>query len=613
MNFVKTGKKISYALRHNPEKYGLILDKEGFVKIEDLLFGLEKGENIKLTLDDIKNIMDNTDKIRYEIVGEKIRATYGHSKVKVIKNKIVPPKFLYHGTSHKAYEKIKEEGIKPMNRQFVHLSEDIETAIKVGKRRDKNPVIIKIDAQKAYEEGVNFYEGNDTTYISEMIIPCYFFNVKIEEEPRYYYLFAGVNGAGKTTFYNEQISDKDNYGPRINTDEIVVEIGNPRNSVDQIRATRIAIDRRNKYMRSGITFHQETTLTGKTILKAIEKAKKFGYKVVVYYFGLNSPELAKERVAIRVSKGGHHIDDDVVERRYVESLKNLKKIHNSCDELVIYDNSFESYKKCLVKRKEEVVWHREFIDYATWLKKTGIFYKNDLLSWILAEQKVRLNNRIYEYSQIDFSYNSNKMEGGRLNYLTVSDIFESGKLLPQENVVRMEDLIECNNHFYGFDFILKTLNQELTEKLIKRVHYILKSATKYSFEEIFNLGGYKIIENRVGYLSTTPAKYVADEMEELIRKYNLMENKKLEDIIEFHYRFEKIHPFTDGNGRVGRLIMFRECLKNKIVPFILEEEQYDGYFKGLREYEKDKSILIKVCMEAQEKYRKIMKSLDIDC
>ena len=169
MNDLNLGKTISYALRHNPNKYHLNPDNEGYVPIDDLIDGLKSVEGVTISIDDIHRIMDNSNKKRYEIVGNFIRATYGHSKVHVDKEKVEPPNTLYHGTTHRAYKSIKTEGLKPMDRQFVHLSEDIETAKQVGKRRESNPVILKIDSGQAYKDGIAFYRGNDITWLSDSI------------------------------------------------------------------------------------------------------------------------------------------------------------------------------------------------------------------------------------------------------------------------------------------------------------------------------------------------------------------------------------------------------------------------------------------------------------
>ena len=176
MNNLKIGKTISYALRHNPGKYSLTPDKEGYVKVSDLIDGLYSVDNIKIDLSDIERIIKNSDKKRYEINDGKIRATYGHSTVSIEKEKVKPPEVLYHGTTHKAYKSIQAVGLRSMERQFVHLSEDIKTAEIVGKRRESNPVILKIDSRRAHENGVGFYRGNDTTWLSDEI-PAEYINL----------------------------------------------------------------------------------------------------------------------------------------------------------------------------------------------------------------------------------------------------------------------------------------------------------------------------------------------------------------------------------------------------------------------------------------------------
>lgn len=173
MNDVKLGKTISYALRHHPEEFGLELDDEGWVDVDKLLLALEQQWG-KLTLDDIYDVMNHSDKKRYEIKGEKIRAFYGHSfQKKIKKNPVKPPQFLYHGTARRFVDSIMKDGLLPMQRQYVHLSEDIETATRVGGRHDAHPVILKINAQQAYNDGVLFYEANDQVWLSEIIIPQY--------------------------------------------------------------------------------------------------------------------------------------------------------------------------------------------------------------------------------------------------------------------------------------------------------------------------------------------------------------------------------------------------------------------------------------------------------
>ncbi len=165
MDDVSVGKTISYALRHNPSKYHLELDAEGFVRVEELFKGLKEVDGLDVCLEDLERIMANSDKKRYEVRDGFVRAMYGHSKVHVVKEAVMPPDVLYHGTTNDAYLKICESGIQPMERQFVHLSQDVKTACVVGKRRCKDPVILRIDAKRAFEDGVLFYHGNDTTWL----------------------------------------------------------------------------------------------------------------------------------------------------------------------------------------------------------------------------------------------------------------------------------------------------------------------------------------------------------------------------------------------------------------------------------------------------------------
>ena len=185
-----------------------------------------------------------------------------------------------------------------------------------------------------------------------------------------FYLFAGVNGAGKSTLYNSESLNNDIKNTiRINTDEIVREIGDWKNNSDQLKAAKIAINLRNECFLYGKSFNEETTLTGKTILKTIERAKELGYELQLFYVGVSSTEIAKERIKSRVEKGGHHIENDIVEKRYYESLKNLKEILLKFDKVYLYDNS-KKYKnifsfsnnKILFKENKSISWAKEAIE-----------------------------------------------------------------------------------------------------------------------------------------------------------------------------------------------------------------------------------------------------------
>ena len=184
-----------------------------------------------------------------------------------------------------------------------------------------------------------------------------------------FYLFAGVNGAGKSTLYNLAIINKNiKNSIRINTDEIVKEIGDWKNNSDQIKAAKITINLRNDCFINGKSFNEETTLTGKTILKTIDRAKELGYELQLFYIGVSSPEIAKARIKNRVEKGGHNIENNIVEKRYYESLKNLKDVISKFDKVQLYDNSnkyieFFSFEdnKILFKTKD-IIWASEAIN-----------------------------------------------------------------------------------------------------------------------------------------------------------------------------------------------------------------------------------------------------------
>ena len=183
------------------------------------------------------------------------------------------------------------------------------------------------------------------------------------------YIFAGVNGAGKSTLYNsENLDNEIKYSTRINTDEIVRKIGDWKNNSDQIKAAKIAINLRNDCLKDGKSFNEETTLTGKTILKTIDKAKELGYELQLFYIGVNNPEIAKERIRNRVEKGGHNIADEIVEKRYYESLKNLKQVITKFDEVYLYDNSikykhiFSFINNKILYKDKNVNWSKDAIE-----------------------------------------------------------------------------------------------------------------------------------------------------------------------------------------------------------------------------------------------------------
>ena len=223
---------------------------------------------------------------------------------------------------------------------------------------------------------------------------------------------------------------------------------------------------------------------------------------------------------------------------------------------------------------------------------------------ILKEQKVSgYSGGIYHKTQIDLAYNSNHIEGSRLTHDQTRYIFETSTICVENEILDVDDIIETVNHFRCFDMVIEKAKAALTEKFIKELHLILKTGTSDSRKEWFVVGDYKKLPNEVGGMNTVLPEEVDHKMKELLTQYNAKEEKKIEDILDFHVRFERIHPFQDGNGRVGRLIMFKECLKYDIVPFIIEDDLKFFYYRGLKEWNSAKGYLTDTCLTAQDNYK----------
>lgn len=226
---------------------------------------------------------------------------------------------------------------------------------------------------------------------------------------------------------------------------------------------------------------------------------------------------------------------------------------------------------------------------------------------ILQEEKTsKYSGGIYHKTQIDLTYNSNHIEGSRLTHEQTRFIFETNTIGVENEVLNVDDVIETVNHFRCIDMIIDNAKANLTEKFVKELHLVLKTGTSDARKDWFAVGDYKKLPNEVGGVETTLPEEVAVKMKELFAKYNAKENKTLEDVLEFHVDFEKIHPFQDGNGRVGRLIMFKECLKHNIVPFIIEDNLKLFYYRGLKEWNKEKGFLTDTCLTAQDRYKKYL-------
>lgn len=229
---------------------------------------------------------------------------------------------------------------------------------------------------------------------------------------------------------------------------------------------------------------------------------------------------------------------------------------------------------------------------------------------ILTEQKqMQLKGNLYHHTQIMFAYNTNHIEGSKLTEDQTRYIYETNTILfEKETIANINDIIETANHFKLVDHMIDTAKEPLTEEAIKTFHKILKEGTMDSRKEWFNVGEYKKLPNEAGNLKTTPPNNVPKEMKKLLDWYNNLEKITIKEIIEFHARFEKIHPFQDGNGRVGRIIAFKECLKNNIIPFIILDKDKLYYYRGLKEYQNktEKGYLIDTCLNAQDQYTKVI-------
>ena len=229
---------------------------------------------------------------------------------------------------------------------------------------------------------------------------------------------------------------------------------------------------------------------------------------------------------------------------------------------------------------------------------------------VLREQKeMGLKGNLYHNTQIMFSYNTNHIEGSKLTEEQTRYIFETNTILFEGGTVAsVDDILETANHFKLVDYMLDIADQNLTEDIIKKFHKILKEGTMDSRKEWFNVGDYKKLANEAGNMKTSSPKQTPKDMQKLMEWYNSLAKVTIKEIIEFHARFEKIHPFQDGNGRVGRIIAFKECLKNNIIPFIILDKDKLYYYRGLKEYQNktEKGYLIDTCFNAQDEYTQMI-------
>ena len=229
-----------------------------------------------------------------------------------------------------------------------------------------------------------------------------------------------------------------------------------------------------------------------------------------------------------------------------------------------------------------------------------------LLTALREQKDSRLKGGIYHRTQIDLTYNSNHIEGSRLTHDQTRYIFETNTIGITDETVKVDDIIETVNHFRCIDYIIDHAEEPVTEAFVKQLHLLLKTGTSDSRKDWFAVGDYKRLPNEVGGQETCPPKEVYQQMKALLNSYNRNKRKRLEDIIDFHVRFELVHPFQDGNGRVGRLLMFKECLANGIVPFIITDELKLFYYRGLKEWGHINDFLMETCLTAQDQYKSLL-------
>ena len=240
------------------------------------------------------------------------------------------------------------------------------------------------------------------------------------------------------------------------------------------------------------------------------------------------------------------------------------------------------------------------------LPRKGKAKATPLLKRLREEKEGQIRGGIYHRTQIDLTYNSNHIEGSRLTHEQTRFIFETNTIGITDESVNVDDIVETTNHFRCIDLIIDRADEKLSESMIKELHRLLKSGTSDSRKSWFNVGEYKQLPNEVGGMDTCPPEEVHRRMKALLSAYHAKKEKTLDDLIDFHHKFERIHPFQDGNGRVGRLILFKECLANGIVPFIITDDLKLFYYRGLREWGHINGYLSDTCLTAQDNYKALL-------
>ena len=225
---------------------------------------------------------------------------------------------------------------------------------------------------------------------------------------------------------------------------------------------------------------------------------------------------------------------------------------------------------------------------------------------LIKQKESKFKGNIYHFSQVNFSYNSNKIEGSRLTSEQTEAIFETSSFISKnDDLIKLDDLIESKNHFKLFDYMLDYVDEPLSKEMIIEMNKILKRGTSDEDNPRYNVGGFKVVPNTIGVVNmieTSSPETTEQDADSLLDDYSKLTQVTLEDIIDFHVKFERIHPFGDGNSRVGRIIMFKECLKNNIMPFIILDQDKPYYIRGLKEYNRDKKYLIDTILHSEDIY-----------
>ncbi len=238
---------------------------------------------------------------------------------------------------------------------------------------------------------------------------------------------------------------------------------------------------------------------------------------------------------------------------------------------------------------------------------------NKLLAYLKEEKQAKRKGGLYHKTQVNLAYNSNRIEGSKLTEEQTRYIFEIRTIgFKDQEAVPVDDIIETSNHFVAFDYLIDTIDKPISNAIIKEFHRILKIGTSDATKEWFLVGDWKKLPNEVSGTETSLPKEVETDMNKLNDWYNSGKEISFENIVEYHYRFEKIHPFQDGNGRVGRLIMFRECLRNNIIPFIIDDDHKQFYYRGLKEFANIRGYLVDTCLSAQDAYKEWVKYFYVD-